>query len=89
MKQVLATLFFLSVAPALANESSLLTPNELEGGALVVEAPLSSGARHVNTAMLAALQAQDQLRRVELFLKSGSAQSGDLRVVEARAGAQK
>jgi hypothetical protein len=76
-----------SVAAA-ANETSLLTATELEGGALTPESAPKVRTRRVNSAMLAALVAEAQLRRIELILKSGPAQSGDLRVAQANHSAR-
>ena len=74
----------LSLAPsAFAEPVSLLTQNELQGGAVETRSwPFGSGRGSVNTAMLAASETEAQVRRVEMFLKSGPAQTGDLRVVE-------
>ncbi len=65
-----------------ANETSLLTSVELEGGALTPSTEPNLQKRKVNTAMLAALEADAQIRRIELTLKSGPAQNGDLRVIQ-------
>jgi|GEM_PF-3921604 len=69
-------------AAAVSNEPSLLTATELEGGAVATAMPEPIRMRRLNSAMLAALEAEAQVRRVELFLKSGPAQTGDLRVVQ-------
>jgi hypothetical protein len=65
------------------NEKSLLDLSDLQGGAVPTPDEFVARHRRINTAMLAALQSEAQLRRVELFLKSGAAQDGDLRVVQA------
>lgn len=79
---VLAVLIASIPSVAAANETSLLTATELEGGALATEPAPRVRTRRVNSAMLAAIEAEAQLRRVELILKSGPAQNGDLRVVQ-------
>jgi hypothetical protein len=68
---------------ATTNENSLLTTVELEGGALTPSRAPNLQNRKVNSAMLAAIEADAQIRRIELSLKSGPAQSGDLRVVQS------
>ena len=67
------------------SKTSLISREDLSG-ALVDSSmhsrvqPLRRG--QINSAMLASLEAEAQVRRIELFLKSGPAASGDLRVVE-------
>lgn len=71
------------------NKISLLTRTELSGGAVAPPRRARSVndvgpvRGRLNSAMLAAFRNEAQIRRIELFLKSGVASSGDLRVVEA------
>ncbi len=80
-------------APAMAtarakNQISLLMRSELSGADSTPSPhPLVSGdssTGSVNPAMLAAVETEAQLRRVELFLKSGPASHSNLRVVETQ-----
>lgn len=68
-----------------SNKLSLLGENELSGsedlGTYALRRPSRTG---LNPAMLASHEAFAQIRRVELFLKSGPASRGDLRVIEAQ-----
>ncbi len=65
------------------NRISLLTRDELNGREIAPAKMLVTSAHgKINPAMLAAVEAQNQLQRVELFLKTGPASSGDLRTIE-------
>lgn len=78
------SLLLVSGVASAANKMSLVTEAELSGAA--VPSPratfVSPSKYSINTAMLTAVETEAQLRRVELYLKSGPAQNGDLRVVE-------